>query len=84
MSSKYFLRLEKTRGTSDWITAMRRPDGSLATDISSICFSWVDFYSSLFSAGSIDLSVQDDLLNSLSSRLPPAAYDSCEGPLDCG
>ena len=46
---------EKKRGTSDWITAMRRSDGSLATDISSICSSWVDFYSSLFSAGSIDL-----------------------------
>ena len=84
MSSKYFLRLEKKRGTSDWITAMRRSDGSLATDISSICSSWVDFYSSLFSAGSIDLSVQDDLLNSLSSRLPPAACDSCEGPLTVG
>ena len=48
MSSKYFLRLKKTRGTLDWITTMRHPDGSLATDISSICSSWVDFYSSVF------------------------------------
>ena len=55
MSSKYFLRLEKKRGTSDWISAIQRPDGSLATDISSICSSWVDFYSSLFSAALVIL-----------------------------
>ena len=84
MSSKYFLRLEKKRGTSDWIFAMRSPNGSLATDISSICSLWVDFYSSLFSASSIDLSVQDDLLNSLSSGLPSTACDSCEGVLTLG
>ena len=28
--------------------------------------------------------MQDDLLNSLSSRLPPAACDSCEGPVTVG
>ena len=55
MSSKYFLRLEKKRGTLDWISAMQRPDGSLAADISSICSLWVDFYSSLFSAALVIL-----------------------------
>ena len=57
-------------GTSDLTLAMRHPDGFLARDISSVRSSWVDFYSALFPAGDIDSPLQEDLLNSLSSRLP--------------
>ena len=81
ISSKFFFRLERKRGADDWISAMRRPDGSLATDISAICASWVDFYSALFSCGMIDMDVQDDLLQHLSARLPPDASTKCDGPL---
>ena len=35
-STRYFLRLEKQRGAKDWISAMRVPDGTLATDIVSM------------------------------------------------
>ena len=49
-SSSYFFRLEKKHGTEDWISAMKNEDGSIASDISSICSSWMSFYSSLFTA----------------------------------
>lgn len=42
-SSRFFLRLEKKAGSDNWIPAMRRADGSIASDIDSICSSWVDF-----------------------------------------
>ena len=81
MSSKFFLRLEKKRGSEDWISAMRKSDGSLATDISSICSSWVDFYSTLFSAESLDVLIQDQLLSHLTARLSPEDSAKCDGPL---
>lgn len=60
---------------------MRRADGSLASDIDSICSSWVDFYSALFTAEEIDSSIQADLLSNLSARLPSDARAHCEGLL---
>ena len=60
---------------------MHRADGSLMSDIDSICSSWVDFYSALFTAGEIDSSIQVDLLSSLSARLPDDAQAHCEGLL---
>ena len=39
------------------------PDGILLTDIASICLSWVDYYSNLFSARAIDMSAQDTSSN---------------------
>ena len=60
---------------------MRCSDGTVASDISSICSSWVDFYSELFSASEIDLSAQQDLLVNVSAHLPEGARDSCEGLL---
>ena len=47
MSSRYFCRLEKKRGTELWIAAIRGTDGKVATDIDGICRSWVDFFSTL-------------------------------------
>ena len=38
-------------------------DGILLTDIASICLSWVDYYSNLFSARAIDMSAQDTSSN---------------------
>ena len=81
MSSKFFLRLEKKRGSNDWISAMREADGSLATDISSICSSWVSFYSELFTAEPLDFGIQDQLLSNLSARLSSEDAEKCEGLL---
>ena len=81
MSTRFFLRQERRRGADGWFSAVRRPDGSLATDISSICDSWVDFYSDLFSAEPVDISAQNSLLNHLSSKLPSEASRSCDGLL---
>ena len=81
MSSRFFLRQERKRGASGWLAATRRADGSLATDISSICESWVDFYSGLFTADPVDSPTQDSLLGCLTARLPGEARDSCDGLL---
>ena len=74
MSSRYFCRLEKKRGTEQWIAAIRGTDGKVATDIDCICRSWVDFFSTLFSADELDLKVQEDLLENLSVRLPSSSF----------
>ena len=81
MFSKFFLRLEKNPGSEDWISAIRKSDGSLATDISSFCSSWVDFYSSLFWAESLVVPIQDQLLSNLTTRLSPQDSAKCDGPL---
>ena len=81
MSSRFFLRQERKRGASGWLAATRCADGSLATDISSICESWVDFYSGLFTADPVDSPAQDSLLGCLTARLPGEARDSCDGLL---
>ena len=80
-STSYFFRLEKKNGTDDWISAMKEPDGSLVGDLSSICDSWVSFYSTLFSACPTNIDVQNRLLDNLSSALPPSQVHLCEGHL---
>ena len=79
MSSRFFLPQERKKGVSGWLSATRRADGSLA--ISSICESWVEFYSVLFTADPVDFSAQGSLLGHLTARLPGEARDSCEGLL---
>ena len=81
MSSRYFCRLEKKRGTEQWIAAIRGIDGKVVTDIDGICQSWVDFFYTLFSAVELDLKVQEDLLEYLSVRLPSSSLASCDGPI---
>lgn len=83
-SSRYFFRLEKKHGTENWIPAMKNSDGSIASSIVEICDSWVSFYSSLFTACDTDLTVQDALLDSLSSSLSPEQAGSCDGLISSG
>ena len=80
-STSYFLRLEKKNGSDGWISAMKNADGSLATDISSICDSWVAFYSSLFSACDTEPDTREELLQNLSSFLSPDQSQLCDGYL---
>lgn len=81
MSSRFFLRMERKRAAESWIPAMRLPDGSFVSDVDGICQSWVNYYSSLFSAGHTDSGTQSSLLAGLSSKLPDEARLSCEGLL---
>lgn len=78
-STKYFFRMAKKHGSEEWISAMKRADGSLATTIPAICDSWVNFYDSLFRACPVDLSLQSDLLDELVSVIPSGEQDTCEG-----
>ena len=79
-SSKFFLRLERKRGSSDWISAMQKADGSLTNDINGIYDSWVSFSSKLFTASEVDLDVQGDILNYLGLCLASDQSDICDGP----
>ena len=80
-SSRYFLRLEKKRGSLDWISAMQNSDGTIVTDLGGICKSWSDFYSSLFSACYVDRNTQADLLSNVSATLPTDQVGVCDGYL---
>lgn len=52
-----------------------------SASISGICQSWGDYYSSLFSAESVDVRIQDSVFENLTTRLPADACSSCEGPV---
>ena len=78
-SSRFFLRLEKKRGTESWISAMRVSNGVVVTDVEGICESWASFYQDLFTACPVDLGVQSDLLDHLSLSLSPDEAALCDG-----
>jgi len=79
-SFRYFLKLEKKRGSLDWIS-MKESDGTVASHLDGICKSWSDLYSSLFCACYVDQVTQADLLSSVSSSLPDDQANVCEGYL---
>ena len=60
---------------------MKTSDGSTVSDIVGICESWVSFYSDIFSASSVDLDFQVDLLDNLSLSLSCNESATCEGPI---
>lgn len=80
-SSRYFLRLERKRGADTCNSAMKTSDGSIVSDIVGICESWVSFYGDRFSASSVDLDFQVDLLDNLSLSLSCDESATCEGPI---
>ena len=79
--SRFFLRLEKKRGTKSCISAMRVSNGVVVTDIEGICESWASFYRDLFTACPVDLVVQSDLLDCLSLSVSVDDAASCDSPI---
>ena len=69
-SSAYFFRLEKKRGADRWIAAVRNDVGAIVSSPDGLCQSFASFYSSLFSAESINVAAQESLLNNVESSLP--------------
>ena len=80
-SSAYFFRLEKKRGADRWIAAVRNDVGAIVASPDDLCQSFASFYSSLFSAESIDVAAQESLLNNVESSLPSDLSESCDGLL---
>ena len=80
-SSAYFFRLKKKRGADRWIAAVRNDVGTIVLSPDELCQSFASFYSSLFSAESIDVAAQESLLNNVESSLPSDQLESCEGLL---
>ena len=63
----FFLALRSNVVPGTGLLLCTGPDGILVTDITSICLSWVDYYSNLFSAHAIDMSPQDTSICSIKS-----------------
>lgn len=80
-STSFFFRLERKNGSQDWIAAMRSDSGQIVSDISGICDSWVDFYSSLFTACPTDPVIQNALLDHLTSKVSVDEVPLCDGLL---
>ena len=50
-------------GADRWIAALRNDVGAIVSSPDDLCQSFASFYSSLFSAESIDVAAQESLLN---------------------
>ena len=80
-SSRFFLRLEKKRGTESWISASRVSNGVVVTDAEGVCESWASFYRDLFTACPVDLGVQSNLLDCLTLSFSVEDAASSDGPI---
>lgn len=78
-SSRYFFHLEKRRRAEYWIPAMNYADGTILSHIMGICDFWDAFFDALFSSCPVDLSIQNDLLDNLSSMVPRDQVSIFEG-----
>jgi hypothetical protein len=75
------MRLEKSRGSRQRITAVRKPDQQVTGDLLEILATWRDFYENLFTASPVDSRFQNDMFSKLESTLSSVEADSIEGPL---
>ena len=80
-SSAYFLRMEKKRGSDNFIAAIRSSSGVTKTSLIDIIGVWTSFYKDLYTAVPVDLDIQDQLLSNLSQTLSPEESGVCEGSL---
>ena len=60
---------------------MKTANGEVVSGLNGILDSWHDFYLSLFTAGSTDEGVQEQLLGNLTARIPADQVPVCEGHL---
>ena len=57
-SSYCFLQSGKKKRADAWISAMKKADGEVVSDLDGILDSWHNFYSSLFTSCHMDAEVQ--------------------------
>ena len=81
-SSAFFLRFEKKRAADRFVAALLADDGSIVSHTDDLCRVFSSFYASLFTAEATDPAIANSLLANVSSTLPPAQADLCDGPLD--
>ena len=80
-STSYFLRLERKHSADRNVSALRAEDGSLVSDKNGLCDTFRSFYLNLFTAVPCDSLARAELLSHVSSVLPSALSNSCEGLL---
>ena len=78
-SASFFLRLEKRHGTESWFSALKDDRDHVVFDLNGIMDAWLSFYSNLFSAESIDVEVQSEMLSFLSHSVPQSDISKCQG-----
>ena len=81
-SLAFFLLLEKKRAADRFVAALRADDGSIVSHTDDLCRVFSSFYATLFTAEATDPAIAKSLLANVSSTLPPAQADLCDGPLD--
>ena len=67
------------RGKKHIIKQIKRPDGSVVTDVTDILLTWTEYYAKLYKAQILDPSVQDSFLDKFERRLSPVQAQRCEG-----
>ena len=60
-------------------SALKDDDDNVVTDLNGILDAWLSFYSKLFSAESIDVDIQSEMLSALSGSVPQSDVAKCEG-----
>jgi hypothetical protein len=78
-SSKYFLRMEKSRAIKKVFTGIKNAQNVVVRSISAIIRVWILFYVQLFTASVLVPSDQDFFINSLDLSLSRADADLCDG-----
>ena len=71
--------LEKKHGAESWFSALKDDDDNVVTDLNGIVDACLSIYSKLFSAESIDVDIQSEMLSVLSRSVPPADVAKYEG-----
>ena len=83
-SSAYFFRLEKKCLANRRISALRKGDGTIVSDITGLCNSISSFYAGLFSSEHTDAAACESLLSNICSTLTPEQASLCDGLLSVG
>ena len=78
-STSYFMCLEKKHDAESWFSALKDYDDNVVTDLNEIMDAWLSFHSKLFSAESIDVDIQSEMLGVLSRSVPQSDVAKCEG-----
>jgi hypothetical protein len=73
--------LEKKRGEQRLFTAIKDVSGRVVRSLAAIAAAWVTFYTTLFTAITLDSREQDFFLNQIVDKLTSIQAQRCEGGL---
>ena len=80
-STKYFLKLENSRGKSKTFSSIKKGDGTTTTEIYEILDTQVDFYRELYTEKQTDKDAQNFFLSNITKNLNEDEKKICEGDI---